>query len=97
MYTVLLIRTNSEIEEVNIINGPHEYIGSTSIIGAFPDEDLVLLGPSINTSTNINDSVFLKYFNKDTENVYGDVMVVKTDVNGDPIDLLKSQITTYVC
>jgi hypothetical protein len=97
MYTALLIKVNSEIDEVKILNGPHDFLGSTSIIGAFPDEDLVLLGSSTNTNTNANNSIFLKYFNKDTDYIFGDVLVVKTDVHGDPIDLLKSQITTYVC
>ena len=98
MYTALYVQTNSDIIEVDIIHGPHEFIGETSIIGAFPDEDLVLLGPSTNTSKTINESIFVnKYFNKDEDNIYGDVLVVKTDNNGDPIDLHKSHISTYLC
>ena len=94
MYTALLI-TPGDICEIQITDGPHEHLGEVSIVGAFPDEDLVLLASRKPTSTECIDNVFINMFNKD-DRIIGNLVVVKTDSNGNPINLSKKDISHFL-
>ena len=59
--------------------------GTVTIVGAYPQDDLVLLGTTY--STVKNEHPYLEKFNHDDDGILGDVLVVRTDSNGDPIDI----------
>ena len=98
MYSSLLIDcVSNEINEVIIHSGPHEILGPCQFIGAFPDEDLVLLSSMPHSNYEVlNNSFINTYFNTDNEDIYGNVIIVKTDTNGNPVDLKKCDIVSYL-
>lgn len=78
------IHTNCENHVNNILNG------EPTIVGACPEEDLIVIGNKHNQSDNSNTientNKYLDKFNKDV--IKGDVIIMKTNTRGEPIDYL---------
>lgn len=84
-YKSILIRAvEQKVEEYNILY-PAQIIGDCTIIGAFPEFDLVLMGQK-NPEKIENKHTCLREFNKDEDVVYGDIMILKTNESGNTID-----------
>tara|TARA_Y100000816_G_C25795713_1_gene416873 strand:- start:146 stop:403 length:258 start_codon:yes stop_codon:yes gene_type:complete len=81
------------VEEYEI-KSPSELIGDFTICGACPDMDLVMMKSTI-PNTEKNENNFFDMFNKDEE-IYGDVVIVKTDTMGSPIDFYLHDYKTMV-
>ena len=90
MYSCLLFGADllypMMIKEVKIKNGPYEVLKDATFIGALPDDNLVMMGSKSDKCDLENKNKFLKKFNRDDEKIYGNVLVIKTDDNGDPVD-----------
>jgi hypothetical protein len=75
------MKSNTNLTPIHILKG------SPEIVGAWPEMDYVLLGSSeniIDKMTNTNNN--LNKFNH-RDQLKGDLIVVKTNEEGDPIDL----------
>ena len=84
MYKCILIQDGKLYEKE--IESPKDIFQTTSIVGACIEHDLVLLSNEMKRDKE-NVHEILNIFEKDTEIFYEDLMIIKTDNNGDPIDL----------
>ena len=84
MYTCILIRECNLYEKE--IESPKDIFTTTSIVGACIDHDLVLLS-NCTKQAKENRHKILDVFEKDEDTFYEDLLIIKTDTNGDPIDL----------
>ena len=86
-YHCVFVKCTGEMSVVRIEIKPDEYIYSPTIIGAWPAKNLVLLGSSKRDFTKPLDCDLIKNsFNYDIDDLYDNMLIVKTDDNGDPID-----------
>lgn len=64
----------------------HILKGEVTIVGAYPDKNLIIVGNKIQQTSGYNNTnPFLDDFNKDE--VKGDVVVMKTNDIGEPINI----------
>ena len=82
-----LFVSNDETYYVNIVF-PHEILGPTTIVGALPEKDLVMLANEIQTPDTgpILSNPYINAFNKENT-IYGNILIIQTNQNGDPIDI----------
>tara|TARA_Y100000816_G_C25889419_1_gene464024 strand:+ start:257 stop:571 length:315 start_codon:yes stop_codon:yes gene_type:complete len=93
-YICVFIKTDGQMENV-VITAPNEIMGDFTICGAFPDYNLVMIKSIEPKNKKKNMSNILKYFNKDEDDVIGDIIVIKTDDNGEVCDFTKEIITYF--
>lgn len=81
------IYVNFDMYNTNYHDTPTSILGGVpTIVGAKPDDDLILLGLNQDVETNINNHTYLDSFNKD-DIIKGSVLIIKTNTYGDPIDI----------
>ena len=90
MYKCVKVCVSGEYEN-RLITKPDDCIGECTFVGACIDHDLVLVGKKTPKQVT-NPSKVLQYFEKEPD-ILDDVLIVKTDANGDPIDFDLQELT----